>query len=317
MDITLHQNGHFLATVADEGIISPIITMLEQVSGLSIQGKQVVIDIKGEKNEQQHILTITPHTPITISIIQGTDAIFSQTFAAARVISFNTRNDHDKEIFFVRGSNRFVKEKPVLKGEFNATGASPAIKRFDMREITDTDYPFLSLADAAIHPAADQQQAAVKIIITEDVYATIAANAVYSRQYEEGGFFIGDVFREREDHTRFIIRITEAFRADEVGASADRLIFTGDSFSMIKKILREKAHTGKKLLGWYHTHLFPAGHEAIGLSAMDFHAHFTTFRFPWQVAGLINIENDNSNKLRFYARKGQMAAMEPIPYWRL
>ncbi len=39
----------------------------------------------------------------------------------------------------------------------------------------------------------------------------------------------------------------------------------------------------------------------MGLSSIDVRLHFTTFRIPWQLAGLVNLEAER-RVLRFYVR---------------
>jgi hypothetical protein len=63
------------------------------------------------------------------------------------------------------------------------------------------------------------------------------------------------------------------------------------------------------MLGWYHTHLFAATDD-IGLSTIDFRLHFTTFRLPWQIAGLVNLDGQQ-RVLRFYVRQHDTMALCP------
>ena len=97
--------------------------------------------------------------------------------------------------------------------------------------------------------------------------------------------------------------------ADPVLETLDlHLTFTGDSFSAVKRSLRE-GPSGDRLLGWFHTHLFPATDE-MGLSSVDLRLHFSTFTIPWQVAGLINLDGAGRT-LRFYVRRGDGMALCP------
>ena len=184
-------------------------------------------------------------------------------------------------------------------------------KKFKIKEISPSQYQERSF-NALSLPA--KENSLIKVIIHPEVYEKVIENRKYSMDYEEGGFFIGNVYQDTDQRDGHIVEITAAFDAKYVGATVTEIIFTGEAFSEIKRILRQD-HTEKKLIGWYHTHLFPAGKNKMGLSSTDFNLHFTTFRFNWQVAGLINIENDYSNKLRFYVRKGSQWNMELIPFW--
>ena len=88
------------------------------------------------------------------------------------------------------------------------------------------------------------------------------------------------------------------------------VILTGESFVEVKRKLREKSDK-RRLLGWYHTHLFPATDD-FGLSSIDYTLHFGTFTIPWQLAGLINIDGADRT-LRFYRREA--IEMLLCPYW--
>lgn len=104
------------------------------------------------------------------------------------------------------------------------------------------------------------------------------------------------------------MHVTGALPAEQVGASLLHFTFTGDSFDRVKRRL-DQDRQGERLLGWYHTHLFPAT-EAMGLSSIDYRLHFTTFRIPWQVAGLVNLDGDD-RVLRFYVRRGDEMSLCP------
>jgi len=72
----------------------------------------------------------------------------------------------------------------------------------------------------------------------------------FSREFEEGGFLLGRVFREAGSDS-FVTEITCAENAEYTGASFLHFTFTGDSFTVVKQNLRSRK--GEKLLGWYHT----------------------------------------------------------------
>ena len=67
-------------------------------------------------------------------------------------------------------------------------------------------------------------------------------------------------------------------------------------------------------MGWYHTHLFRATDDE-GLSTVDVQMHHTTFKRPWQVAGLLNIglsSGAEERVLRFYVGHGRSMAPCPV-----
>ncbi|AFZ01313.1 JAB N-terminal domain-containing protein [Calothrix sp. PCC 6303] len=153
-------------------------------------------------------------------------------------------------------------------------------------------------------------QTPVKIVLTRSLYEELCHQRPLSRQVEEGGFLIGKVYRDGDAEDTYLLQVTNALTANHTGASFLHLTFTGDSFVEVKRTLNQN-HPGERLLGWYHTHLFPAT-QSFGLSSIDVHLHFSTFTISWQLAGLINIDG-NKRTLRFYARQGNKMVL--CPYW--
>lgn len=153
-------------------------------------------------------------------------------------------------------------------------------------------------------------KAPVKIVLKRSLYQDLCHQRPLSSKVEEGGFLIGKVYRDGDDEDIYLLEVSNALTAEHTGASFLHLTFTGDSFVEVKRTLNQ-SHPGERLLGWYHTHLFPATPN-FGLSSIDVELHFSTFTIPWQLAGLINIDN-NQRTLRFYARQGNKMVL--CPYW--
>jgi proteasome lid subunit RPN8/RPN11 len=151
-------------------------------------------------------------------------------------------------------------------------------------------------AEAALHTGF------VKVVMEPVVAAELERDRPFSDQVEQGGFLVGEVYADADAPETFIVLVTAAVPAEQVGASFLHFTFTGDSFDAIKARLATE-HQGAVLLGWYHTHLFPAT-DAMGLSSIDYRLHFTTFRIPWQVAGLVNLDGPH-RVLRWYVRRGE------------
>lgn len=178
---------------------------------------------------------------------------------------------------------------------------------FRLRRVPDPD-PELAELSAFNIDAEDGKF--VKVMVHEDVDRLLRHERDFSYEVEEGGFLVGRVFRDAVHDGTFLVEITGALDARHTGASLLHLTFTGDSFQDVKQTLRERPND--QLLGWYHTHLFPAK-ERMGLSTIDLELHFTTFRKPWQLAGLINLEHDGGRTLRFYVRRED--TMDLCPQW--
>ncbi|MEM7578397.1 MAG: JAB N-terminal domain-containing protein [Cyanobacteria bacterium P01_A01_bin.80] len=153
----------------------------------------------------------------------------------------------------------------------------------------------------------------VKIVLTRSLYQDLCHQRPLSRKVEEGGFLVGKVYRDGNEDDTYLLEVSNALTAQHTGASFLHLTFTGDSFVEVKRTLNQH-HPEERLLGWYHTHLFPAT-PSFGLSSIDVELHFSTFTIPWQLAGLINLDNGNQRTLRFYARQGNNMVL--CPYWVL
>jgi proteasome lid subunit RPN8/RPN11 len=181
---------------------------------------------------------------------------------------------------------------------------SPA---FRVRRVPDPDPPLSTLHDFGVDSAPDDL---VKVVVHDDVARQLQRDRRFSTEVEEGGFLVGKVFRDEAHEGTFLVEITGALEAHFTGASLLHFTFTGDSFQEVKRNLRERQ--GEQLVGWYHTHLFPA-RERMGLSTIDLDLHFSTFRKPWQLAGLVNLDKNDQRTLRFYVRQDE--TMDLCPQW--
>ncbi len=159
-------------------------------------------------------------------------------------------------------------------------------------------------------PQQSVEKTPVKIVLSRSLYQDLCHQRPLSRKVEEGGFLIGKVYRDGDDEDTYLLELSNALTAQHTGASFLHLTFTGDSFVEVKRTLNQ-SYPGERLLGWYHTHLFPAT-GSFGLSSIDVELHFSTFTKPWQLAGLINLDG-NKRTLRFYVRQGNKMAL--CPYW--
>lgn len=127
---------------------------------------------------------------------------------------------------------------------------------------------------------------------------------------EEGGFVIGHRHADQGRPRRHLLEVTAIVPAQSTGASLLRFTFTGESFLRLGDLLASRGR-GEIILGWYHTHLFAAT-PSFGLSTIDVRLHTSTFRRAWQVAALINLDEDH-RVLRFYRSDGDHLA--EAPFW--
>ena len=185
---------------------------------------------------------------------------------------------------------------------------------FRIRRILEPPPPRARLEDFGVPEGGrdDDRRAFAKVLLGRALFRDLTEGRPLSAEVEEGGFLVGRVFEDSQREGTFLIEVTAAPAAEYTGASLLHFTFTGDSFEAVKQRL-QASHPGERLLGWYHTHLFPASAE-IGLSSIDLDLHFTTFRLPWQLAGLINLDGA-SRTLRFYVRRDD--TMVRCPQWRI
>lgn len=184
---------------------------------------------------------------------------------------------------------------------------------FTITKAQEPPLPRKSLEDFSYFLGAHGESTAQKVLVHEKVVDELLKQRRFSSRVEEGGFLLGKAYQEDNQDNSYLLEITQALSAEYTGASLLHFTYTGDSFAAMKRILREK-YPQDRLLGWYHTHLFPAS-VPMGLSSIDWELHFTTFRIPWQIAGLVNLDGANQRTLRFFARQDKL--MLTCPWWVL
>jgi hypothetical protein len=200
---------------------------------------------------------------------------------------------------------------PAIEHEFSVkVGARPV---FGLEEIAEPELRRATPADLGTGDLGSEATGfgwcPVRVAVASAVQREFISTKRFSRLVEEGGFLVGHVFRGTGSEDGFIVKVTAVVTAERSGASRHDFTFTGESFLRIGEQL---ARSGKEcLLGWYHTHLWPAT-DAIGLSSVDIELHRSTFRLPWQVAALVNFAADG-RMLRFYCLDGQRMIL--APYW--
>lgn len=146
-----------------------------------------------------------------------------------------------------------------------------------------------------------------RVMMHEAVYRALSEDLYLNPRKEDGGYLVGHPFRqpgspEKEDDPEFRwhLEISDAIQVEGAWGQAGLLLFTGDSWSMVNQRL-DKEYPDKKLIGWFHTHLFKATDE-FGLSGLDQDLHRRFLTRPWQVAVLINIAIDGSREVRCFQR---------------
>jgi proteasome lid subunit RPN8/RPN11 len=181
----------------------------------------------------------------------------------------------------------------------------PRSMPFSIRKAAEPEPPLLD-------PEQYQMDAArlgrVNVLLPRDV-TELLQTLELSGQVEEGGFLAGQVFRADQAGKHQFVRISRILPAEHSRASWLHFTFTSDSYQAMSQQLA--AQTEERLVGWWHTHPHGIGTE-MGLSTTDVELHQSTFRQPWQVAGLINLRG-RRRMIRFYA--AERNDMEECPLW--
>lgn len=196
---------------------------------------------------------------------------------------------------------------PVADAELSGAGF------LRMRRIEDDPLPERTAAEfngTLVSASNEPTDADIRVVMSLQLHERFVHTTAFSLEVESGGFLLGHAFRDAERPDGYLVEIVDAVPAEHSGASLLHFTFTGDSFSAIQQRI---AGTTLKMVGWYHTHLFAAT-PRFGLSSIDVRMHHTTFRQPWQLAGLVNFEPDRSTDrvLRFYGRMARSMALCPL-----
>ena len=158
-----------------------------------------------------------------------------------------------------------------------------------------------------------------RIVMNRRIYDQLNFTLKLSQTEENGGYLIGNVYRnpdspEDEDHPDFkwLVDITTIVPAEGTFGNSLLLLFTSETWSRLNQRI-DQEFPNQKLIGWYHTHLFPAS-DSFGLSELDQVLHRQFFTKPWQVALLLNIETNDQRELRSFQRNVSKQKLEETRY---
>jgi proteasome lid subunit RPN8/RPN11 len=135
------------------------------------------------------------------------------------------------------------------------------------------DYRALSQMELAKQPFP-QVQYDFRIYIDESAFDRICNNAEKDR--EVGGILVGDVLQDKNGPFIKVDHVIEALHAEEKGTE---LTITHETWNHIHEQM-DKTHSGKRILGWYHTH----PNFGIFLSEQDQFIQQSFFNLAFQVA---------------------------------
>ncbi|HEX8141241.1 MAG TPA: hypothetical protein VF553_01510 [Pyrinomonadaceae bacterium] len=158
------------------------------------------------------------------------------------------------------------------------------------------------------------------VLMRAEVYRGLQREIELSAKVENGGYLLGRAFRqpsspESEDEAgfRWLLEITDVVLAEAAWGKRGSLLFTGETWSRVAR-LREREHPDKKLVGWFHTHLFKES-EDFGLSGLDHDLHRRFLTKPWQVAVLVNIDPQSMNRTVRCYQRGTEGDLIESPFW--
>lgn len=212
-----------------------------------------------------------------------------------------------------------VRPAPAVAHELLVGAAPRGPSTFTVAAAPEPEPPRSSLAALGVSEAGVPDVPApgtaplVAVVVPAGLATSLLRSYPFSEQVEDGGFLAGHVYRDSARPDGYVLRVTAVLAAERTGASAISFTFTGESFLRVGERLAARDR-GETLLGWYHTHLFPASPRS-GLSALDVELHRSTFRRPWQLAALVNITSEGRT-LHFYHGSDGGDLMR-VPYWTL
>jgi hypothetical protein len=140
------------------------------------------------------------------------------------------------------------------------------------------------------------------IIWQPAAYRQLRETQYISPTVEVGGYLVGQVYQQADDPERLLVEVQQVLAAEGTRSSALLLLFTGDSWSGLRRYLARTPE--QRLLGWWHTHLFPAS-DSFGLSGLDETLHRQFFPNPWHFAALLNVSAEQGKVLRCYQNDTQ------------
>lgn len=156
------------------------------------------------------------------------------------------------------------------------------------------------LGDGATDPEAWQARGGVEVLITRPTLEAVRAVARSGASVEEGGVLVGHVY-ERDNASGYLVEITDHIKSEGTFASVTELRYTFESWQKQTAVLKER-FPGKRIVGWYHTHLVRMGvlhiegsqgtlfDTGLFFSRDDHFMHRQFFREKWYVALVLDTE---------------------------
>jgi len=189
-------------------------------------------------------------------------------------------------------------ESFAIEGVFPLPTTRRSGQRTSFQLVTRHTYNDRSLDDLplrrTVKPALDGRN---RLIWRVAAYQAMAHSQPVSDSVEVGGFLVGQVYREATNE-QLLVDIQHVLAAENTSASVALLRLTADSWSGLRRRLATDL-SGLRLLGWWHTHLFPAT-DSFGLSGLDETLQRLYFPSPWHFAALLNVSTEQGRVIRCY-----------------
>ena len=147
---------------------------------------------------------------------------------------------------------------------------SPDVGEVDISDLTARDWPV----------AASERMLGFQVVMRQSVLNDIHAHAASSPDAEICGVLVGDVVR---DDSGPFVHVEANIRGEFAASQTAGVTFTAETWTYMQGIL-ETRFTGKRILGWYHSH----PDFGVFLSEMDVFIHRHFFNLPWQIAHVVD-----------------------------
>jgi hypothetical protein len=158
----------------------------------------------------------------------------------------------------------------------------------------------------------------VSIFMPRDIRARLKEEAARSHEEERGGMLVGDVYRDPGGG--WVVEVCDFTVNAATVSNIVVLKHTFETWRQNRAMLRER-FAGKRVVGWYHTHLVEASvatgtagqyeQTRLFFSSDDVFMHRTFFPEPWYVALVLDPDGDE----RFFVNRG--GAIEACPGYSL
>jgi proteasome lid subunit RPN8/RPN11 len=148
-------------------------------------------------------------------------------------------------------------------------------------------------------------QPLVKVFLSQSAYCRISLHSTSEMDDEVGGALLGLWCLDRDSGEQFVV-VQHMLPARHTRQGSVYLTFTQDTIVQFHEEL-ENHHSGKKIVGWYHTH----PRMGIFLSHYDTWLHSNFFPEPWQVALVVE---PHASLAGFFVRRDD-GTLDPTRYF--